>query len=332
MSDPSPDPAQRRAKLAFVGVTTGGSSIMKLFPAWAEYLGIDAEMVGVDLALQSSPAEYRECVARLAADTSVRGALVTTHKAAVFDHARDLFARLDANAELCREISCIARRDGSLAGWAKDPITAGQALDHLLGPRYFADRSTHAVCLGAGGAGLAIAARLLTQDDRPQAVVLVDRDEERLALARDMAGQLDTDTPLHCILHADASANDELIAGSPSGALIINATGMGKDTPGAPITQSVSFPPGSIAWDLNYRGDLEFLRIAAREPAERGVRTADGWRYFLHGWTEVIAEVFELELTPERFDGLAAIAGRISGRTAEAALAERSDPTTTETE
>jgi shikimate 5-dehydrogenase len=322
-------------RLAFVGVTTGESSIMKLFPAWADYLGIDAEMVGVDLALQSSPGDYRECVARLAGDASVRGALVTTHKAAVFDHARDLFDRLDPNAELCHEISCIARRDGALTGWAKDPITAGQALDHLLGPRHFADRPAHAVCLGAGGAGLAIVARLLTQDDRPDAVVLVDRDEERLALARDMAGQLETDTPLHCLRHEDAAANDELVAGSPAGSLIINATGMGKDTPGAPITEHVSFPSGSIAWDLNYRGELEFLRLAGLQPARRAVRSADGWRYFLHGWTEVIAEVFELELTPERFDGLAAIAGRMSGRTAlddASALADRPDPTTTGTD
>jgi hypothetical protein len=65
------------------------------------------------------------------------------------------------------------------------------------------------------------------------------------------------------------------------------------------------------------------------------VRSAEGWRYFLHGWTEVIAEVFELELTHERFDGLAAIAGRMSGRTPvddAPALADRPDPTTTGTE
>jgi shikimate dehydrogenase len=73
------------------------------------------------------------------------------------------------------------------------------------------------------------------------------------------------------------------------------------------------FPAESVAWDLNYRGELVFLHLA-RAQAERGVRAADGWRYFLHGWTEVIAEVFELDLTPERFDALAAAAARASGR------------------
>jgi shikimate 5-dehydrogenase len=301
-------------KLAFVGVTTGASSIMRLFPAWAEYLGLDAGIVGVDVALGASPATYRECVARLAADEEIRGALVTTHKAAVFDHARDLFASLDPHAELCREVSCIARRDGGLAGWAKDPITAGQALEHLLGPGYFRDRGAHAVCFGAGGAGIAIVARLLAQEAPPEAVVIVDRDEGRLELAREVAAQLGVATPLHAIHHQDAAANDELVAASPAGSLIINATGMGKDLPGAPITAAAAFPRDAVAWDLNYRGDLEFLRLAGLQPADRRVRAADGWRYFLHGWTEVIAEVFDIDLTPERFDGLAEIAARMSGR------------------
>jgi shikimate dehydrogenase len=303
-------------KLAFVGVTTGGSSIMTLFPAWASFLGLDAEMVGVDLALEAPPATYRECVERLAKDPSVRGALVTTHKSAVYDHARELFAWVDPHAELCREVSCIARRDGGLAGWAKDPITAGQALDHLLGPAYFRGRDARAVCFGAGGAGLAIATRLLTQDDPPESVVLVDRDEERLALAREVVRDLGASTPLQCLRHDAAEANDDLVSDSPAGSLIINATGMGKDRPGAPITAAAAFPFESVAWDLNYRGDLDFLRLAEQQTADRDVRVADGWRYFLHGWTEVIAEVFEIELTPERFDGMAAIAARLSDRAA----------------
>jgi shikimate 5-dehydrogenase len=69
------------------------------------------------------------------------------------------------------------------------------------------------------------------------------------------------------------------------------------------------FPQDSVAWDLNYRGSLEFLRIARAQYPEQSVRPVDGWRYFLHGWTEVIAEVFQIELTPERFAELAA-AGR----------------------
>ena len=36
--------------------------------------------------------------------------------------------------------------------------------------------------------------------------------------------------------------------------LIVNATGLGKDRPGSPITHDGEFPPNSLAWDLNYRG------------------------------------------------------------------------------
>jgi hypothetical protein len=27
----------------------------------------------------------------------------------------------------------------------------------------------------------------------------------------------------------------------------------------------------------------------------------DGWVYFLHGWTQVVAEVFQINLTPDLF-------------------------------
>ncbi len=49
-----------RPTLYFIGVTTGKSSIMKVFPAWAEFLGLkDAEIKGIDFALHDDPAAYR---------------------------------------------------------------------------------------------------------------------------------------------------------------------------------------------------------------------------------------------------------------------------------
>ena len=43
-----PEPA-KRPTMYFVGVTTGQSSIMKVFPVWAKALGLDAEIKGIDL-------------------------------------------------------------------------------------------------------------------------------------------------------------------------------------------------------------------------------------------------------------------------------------------
>ena len=297
-----------KQQLYFVGVTTDGSSIMTLFPIWADALGLNAEVVGYDLPIDAPPAEYRRCVERLASGDGVSGALVTTHKAAVFDHARDLFDELDPYALLCREVSCVARRDERLLGWAKDPITAGLAVRQLMGDNCWSAGDRHVVCLGAGGAGLAIAAYLLTQDERPERVVLVDRDLRRVDLAREVREQLGAEDRLECLVSTGPEMNDRLVSSSPPGSLIINATGMGKDTPGSPISAAAQLPSEAIAWDLNYRGELEFLRIAEQQTDTHGVRVADGWRYFLHGWTEVIAEVFEFELTPERFDQLADVA------------------------
>ena len=56
------------------------------------------------------------------------------------------------------------------------------------------------------------------------------------------------------------------------------------------------FRSASIVWDLNYRGDLVFLDQARAQRVERGLRIEDGWTYFLHGWTQVIAEVFHVAI------------------------------------
>ncbi|RWE90613.1 MAG: shikimate dehydrogenase, partial [Mesorhizobium sp.] len=78
--------------------------------------------------------------------------------------------------------------------------------------------------------------------------------------------------------------------------LVINATGLGKDAAGSPITDDGVFPQRGIAWDLNYRGDLIFLDQARRQQARQQLQIEDGWTYFLHGWTQVIAEVFDIAI------------------------------------
>jgi shikimate dehydrogenase len=86
---------------------------------------------------------------------------------------------------------------------------------------------------------------------------------------------------------------------------VVNATGLGKDAPGSPLSEAARFPERALVWELNYRGELRFLQQARRQADDRSLEIHDGWRYFLHGWTEVISEIFELELTPERFERLA---------------------------
>ena len=44
------------------------------------------------------------------------------------------------------------------------------------------------------------------------------------------------------------------------------------------------------------------------------IAVEDGWTYFLHGWTQVIAEVFDIAIPASgpRFDEISAIAARAS--------------------
>ena len=85
-----------------------------------------------------------------------------------------------------------------------------------------------------------------------------------------------------------------------------------KDLPGSPITDQGLFPMNGIVWELNYRGELGFMYQARAQSETRMVRVEDGWVYFLHGWTQGIAQVYHQEIRGERFDRLAAIAGEIA--------------------
>ena len=83
---------------------------------------------------------------------------------------------------------------------------------------------------------------------------------------------------------------------------------MGKDSPGSPITDEATFPAGAIVWELNYRGELDFLHQARRQEQTRGLTVEDGWRYFLHGWTSAMEEVFDIEITQADLETLASLA------------------------
>jgi shikimate dehydrogenase len=299
----------------FIGVTTGQSSIMTLFPRWAEILGLaDAQLVGVDCPIHAEPAAYRAAVRQIKDDPLSLGALVTTHKIDLLEAARNLFDELDPYARLCNEVSNIAKREDRLIGLAKDPITSGRALAEMIDAGYWGRTGAHVLSLGAGGATTALAAGLLSQPDpadRPERFIGVGRSRRGLDALRRIVAELGTDADVVYVLNEDPAANDRLIAALPPGSLVVNATGMGKDRPGSPITDDAVFPRDGIVWELNYRGALDFLRQARRQESSRGLAVHDGWRYFIHSWVEHIAEVFGLEVSPATFGRLAAAADAI---------------------
>ncbi len=296
----------------FIGVTTRSSSIMRVFPAWMRYLGRpDVVIEGVNLAIHDRPERYRHIVKQIKHDPLSLGALVTTHKIDLLEAARDLFDDLDPYAELCGEVSSISKRGGRLQGHARDPISAGLSLEAILGRDYFARTGGHVLCFGAGGSGSAIALYLASRPergDRPERLVMVNRSQPRLDALRVLMEKVRAPMRVEYVLNEDPRRGDTLLAGLPERSVIINATGMGKDRPGSPITDGGLFPRQGIAWELNYRGELGFLRQAERQANTRQVRAEDGWLYFVHGWTQVIAQVLHLEISPESVERMAAIA------------------------
>lgn len=100
----------------------------------------------------------------------------------------------------------------------------------------------------------------------------------------------------------------------PPYSIIINATGMGKDIPGSPITWDGKFPRNSVSWEFNYRGELDFLHQSLAQVESRKVKAEDGWLYFVHGWTQVVAQVLHFDLTPAIFDKLNQAASTVRGK------------------
>ena len=309
-----------RPTFYFIGVTTGQSSIMKVFPAWAEYLGLgDVEIKGIDFPVHDMPEKYREAVNFLKNDPLSLGALVTTHKLDLFQACQDMFDVIDPHATLMAETSCISKKDGKLICKAKDPISSGLSLDGFLPKDHFANTGAELFSMGAGGSTIALTWHLMQEihgENRPKRIVVSNRSQPRLIHIQKIHESLGSNIPIEYRLVKTAQDNDEILASMAAGSVVINATGLGKDSPGSPLSNAANFPKNAIIWELNYRGDLIFLDQAKAAKAAQGLQIEDGWTYFIHGWTQVIAEVFSIEIpvSGDRFEDISRIATKITGR------------------
>lgn len=300
----------------FIGVTTTKSSIMQVFPAWAEYLGLGTcEIKGIDLKIHDEPLNYRKAVAFIKNDPLSLGALVTTHKIDLLKACKDQFEELDEYSGLMNEISCISKKDGKLAGHAKDPTTSGLSLEAFIPDNYWKNTAAEVFILGAGGSAIAVSWYLMKKEhgeNRPSKIIIANRSTPRLEEMKDIHAQLDTNIDVEYVHASSLDISDGILSRLKPGSLVINATGMGKDTPGSPLSDNAIFPENGLVWDFNYRGDLVFLDQARKQQTERNLSIEDGWVYFIHGWTRVISEVFHIEIptSGERFDKLSEIAAR----------------------
>ena len=305
-----------RPTFYFIGVTTGQSSSRRVFPLWMEALGREeVSLRGIDMEIHDAPERYRQVVREIKEEPLALGALVTTHKIDLLAAARDLFDELGPYARATGEVSSIAKDGGRLVGRATDPVSGGLSLDSILGEGYFGRTGGDALMLGAGGSAVALTLHLIGKEreaDRPRRIVVVNRSAPRLARLREMV-ERETERKEGTIEFAfmqnsEPLRNDEVLGALAPGSLVVNATGMGKDTPGSPLTGGAVFPRGAVVWELNYRGELDFMRQAEAQAAERGLTVADGWEYFVHGWAQVISHVLHVDIDRDMFGRLSDLA------------------------
>jgi shikimate dehydrogenase len=274
----------RIAQIVFVGVSTGGSLVHRALPLWQPLLGAPASLRGIDLEPAAAPASYLALLEELAADEGLSGAVITSHKVAIFVAGRRAFAQLDPLALALGEVNAIRRTpEGLLLGFARDPVSVGRVLE-----RIWPLREGHVICLGAGGTALALAHHLAATGG-VERFVCADRDPAALERLRTIAGPLVTAAAL------GEGPWDRLLAGAPPGSLIVNATGMGKDRPGSPLSARARFPRHAVVWELNYRGELEFLKHARRQADAAALAVHDGWQLFCHGWAAALTAVLDLD-------------------------------------
>jgi shikimate 5-dehydrogenase len=288
-----------RRRVYFVGVSTAGSSVVELFPRWSRALRLDAELATVDLPVGASAEAYRRLVGDLAADDAFAGAVITTHKVDLFRTCRELFSSADPSVDVFEEIACVRTGANGLSASTIDPVSTGLTLREMLGPGYWSGRAASALVLGAGGAGTAAAATLFGEADQPASVTLTDTDPGRLDRARRVMSKVSEGSRVSLAAVRNPEDSTALVASMPAGSLVVNATGMGKDTPGSPLSTGARFPERGVVWDLNYRGDLTFLEAARAQQQDRELRVFDGRRLFWHGWAEGLCLIFDRQINTD---------------------------------
>lgn len=291
--------------LYFIGVTTQKSAILNIFPQWMKVFKIeDVKICGIDLAINSSVDIYRDVVKRIQNDNDAVGALITSHKVSLYKAANGMFDVIDETALLLGEVSCISKRRDKLLAFAKDPIASGMALNTFVTENHFMNTGSEVLVLGAGGSAFAIVAHLLSgtrHDGIPSKIIIANRSLERLDEARKVFFRYLKEANIVFELVPDPEDSDKLLKQLPAFSIIINATGLGKDRPGSPLTENVVFPKNAYVWDFNYRGDLLFLNQACLHQ-DRNIHIEDGWIYFVHNWLLCLQEVFNFSITSDMYD------------------------------
>ena len=162
--------------------------------------------------------------------------------------------------------------------------------------------------IGAGGSAIAMGSYLMREEFKenyPKRIIVANRSQPRLTEIKNIFADMNPGgIEFEYYLCPNGEDNDKVLSNLKPYSVVVNATGLGKDRPGSPITDNGLFPKDSLIWEINYRGELNFMHQALAQKDQQNLHVEDGWRYFIYGWTEVIAEVFHIDINKEILDEL----------------------------
>jgi shikimate 5-dehydrogenase len=289
--------------VGFLGVTTRFSAVHRVFDLWSDCLGQRLILRPRDLPLKSNPAEYCRFIADIRqGKENLRGAVITSHKVGVYEAAAHLLDIVTPTASRLGEIGLVYWRQGRLVGDASDSFAILKVARRLLSVDSWQSGERSALVLGGGGAGTALADSLIQAGDLGcRSVTITETDAARVSTLRSRIMTWSAPIPIRVQRVEDHS--DNLLAGAGEGTLIVNASGLGKDQAGSPISQGAVFPRGSFAWEFNYRfiaqSQPTFWDIALRQKESRKLTLEDGWDYFVWNWLGMLSTI--LDAPPDEF-------------------------------
>jgi len=198
--------------------------------------GLFAEQVGLDVdyrAIECGPAEFADCVRRLAADGG-RGCNVTVP----FKHdAWRLATRCSERATLARAVNTL--RFEAVDDWYGDNTDGPGLADDLSGPLQRQLQNARICLLGAGGAAAGVLGALL--EASPAALVVANRS---VGKANDLAERHRDLGPVAACSLAEAARRGPYD-------LVLNSTSLGHEGAAPPIDAGW-FAADGLCYDLNY--------------------------------------------------------------------------------
>ena len=146
--------------------------------------------------------------------------------------------------------------------------------------------------------------------DIPQGIVVTARREASLAEMRPALRAIGFGIPIEHRLAPTLVGSDAAVVALPATSKVVNATDLGKDRPGSPLTDACHWPARGLTWEFSYHGELAFVDQARAAAATPSLTVHDGWVCFIHGPARVIAKVFDVDIlmSGPAFDVLSRIA------------------------